>query len=216
MTHNNNNTVEQKYNQVMIDIVKPDLKQMMNVVFNDYDEFNPFYISSDDDDQEEEEECDQQFDILQIAYKHGCRNLIYGQNKLKYFMNKELTDIGHIRHRNDRYAYWNDSGEYQNGFNSPPSLSSDDDDEAESSDDDDEAEYYDHNGKQIPFRQSTIYCGGLTSDEEEECIENTVVEKSIKWDLLIQYIKSTADDDDSDIWGKLEELGVSSTGEAIE
>ena len=38
------------------------------------------------------------------------------------------------------------------------------------------------------------------------------MEKASKWDSLIKWIKATASDDDSDVWEKLEELGVNASG----
>ncbi len=39
--------------------------------------------------------------------------------------------------------------------------------------------------------------------------------KASKWDSLIKWIKETKEDEDTDIWEKLEELGISASGEEI-
>tara|TARA_B110001450_G_scaffold168641_1_gene157208 strand:- start:191 stop:676 length:486 start_codon:yes stop_codon:yes gene_type:complete len=41
---------------------------------------------------------------------------------------------------------------------------------------------------------------------------SSIQEKAFKWDSLIKWIKATASDDDSDVWEKLEELGVNASG----
>ena len=38
-------------------------------------------------------------------------------------------------------------------------------------------------------------------------------EKASKWDSLIKWIKDTKDEEDTDIWEKLEELGIDTSGE---
>ena len=40
--------------------------------------------------------------------------------------------------------------------------------------------------------------------------------KASKWDSLIKWIKDSADDEDTDVWEKLAELGVSASGEEEE
>ena len=44
---------------------------------------------------------------------------------------------------------------------------------------------------------------------------STIQEKASKWDSLIKWIKENADDYDTDIWEKLDELGVSTNGEEV-
>ena len=41
---------------------------------------------------------------------------------------------------------------------------------------------------------------------------STIQEKASKWDSLIKWIKDTKDEEDTDVWEKLEELGVNASG----
>tara|TARA_R110002153_G_scaffold1957_8_gene9668 strand:+ start:12150 stop:12368 length:219 start_codon:yes stop_codon:yes gene_type:complete len=45
---------------------------------------------------------------------------------------------------------------------------------------------------------------------------STIQEKASKWDSLIKWIKDTKDEEDTDVWEKLAELGVSASGEQEE
>ena len=54
-------------------------------------------------------------------------------------------------------------------------------------------------------------------DDDEPVIDDDDDKKQItnKFDILVQWIKDTVDDDDACIWDKLEELGVDSKGNDI-